>query len=144
MPSIYQHRLKSIWNGIIHRCYNEKSDFYQDYGNRGIKVCKRWLKYKNFYNDLIDTHDPKLTLDRVKNNKGYRLSNVRWATKREQALNRRSNNIITCRGITAPFIIFSDLSGNKPTTIYNRIARGWDLEKAIFTPSRYRKKIVKG
>jgi hypothetical protein len=33
---------------MIQRCTNPKSKSYENYGGRGIKVCDRWLTFKNF------------------------------------------------------------------------------------------------
>lgn len=69
------------------RCYNPGSASYHRYGGRGIKVCKRWMKFENFYADMGDP--PKeLSLDRMNNERGYSPSNCRWATRSEQAKNR--------------------------------------------------------
>src|SRR5690606_3558162 len=41
-----------IWRGVIDRCNNPKSHNYIRYGGRGIKVCDRWLEFKNFIADM--------------------------------------------------------------------------------------------
>jgi len=41
-----------IWCKMIHRCSNPNNKQFNDYGGRGIKVCKRWEVYKNFFNDM--------------------------------------------------------------------------------------------
>ena len=52
-------------------------------------MCERWANnFEDFYADVGD-RPTGMTLDRVDNNKGYELTNVRWATKQEQARNRR-------------------------------------------------------
>lgn len=38
----------SRWKSIINRCYNQKSSKYKSYGEKGIKVCDKWLNYQNF------------------------------------------------------------------------------------------------
>lgn len=37
-------RLYSIWSGMIKRCFNQKCAAYINYGYRGIRVTKEWLK----------------------------------------------------------------------------------------------------
>ena len=76
------------WADMVKRCTNPNSWAWKYYGGRGIKVCKRWVDFRNFLNDMGDR--PKdLTLDRINNDRGYKLSNCRWATRAQQSQNRR-------------------------------------------------------
>ena len=81
-----------IWSAMIQRCENPKDPGYKYYGGRGIKVCKRWHDFRNFYADVGDP--PKgMTLDRWPDNDGdYKLNNFRWASHHEQVNNRRPNS----------------------------------------------------
>jgi len=76
------------WASMIQRCTNPRYPRYKDYGGRGIKVCKRWLKFIEFYKDMGDRPEGK-TLERINNWKGYTKSNCTWSTPKEQAQNRR-------------------------------------------------------
>lgn len=78
-----------VWRGMFERCYNPNSKDFKDYGGRGIKVCKHWHKFENFYEDMGDRPEGK-TLDRWPDNDGnYKLENCRWATLKQQNGNRR-------------------------------------------------------
>ncbi len=78
------------WERMLSRCRNPNSDRYSDYGGRGISVCERWIKFENFLADMGERPADK-TLDRYPNNDGnYEPTNCRWATAKQQALNRRS------------------------------------------------------
>ena len=76
---------------MIARCYNPTHKSFANYGGRGIKVCKRWHVLENFLADMGERPDPKLTLDRTNNGRGYSPANCRWATHREQYQNKRSH-----------------------------------------------------
>ena len=40
------------WRAMIERCYDEKNNHYNTYGNKGVKVCDRWLCFEYFLLDL--------------------------------------------------------------------------------------------
>lgn len=83
----------TAWANMLQRCENPNATQYADYGGRGIKVCKRWKNFKNFYRDMGEA--PKyLTLDRINNDRDYKPSNCRWATYFQQANNRRNNKCL--------------------------------------------------
>lgn len=79
----------NIWQNMLKRCNNPGDKAYKNYGGRGIKVCKRWLRFENFLADVGNRPHPKLTIDRTNNDGDYKPSNVRWATRRQQRLNQR-------------------------------------------------------
>ena len=95
-PNRQTHRLSktniySRWCDMMKRCYNKNNKSYIDYGGRGILVCKNWHKFESFYNDMISTYLPELTLERVNNELGYSKDNCIWADRKTQNNNSRRN-----------------------------------------------------
>jgi len=91
-----------IWVGIKTRCFDTKHHSYQRYGARGITMCDSWRdSFEAFLADMGPRPDG-LTIDRIDNDRGYELSNCRWATMAQQAANRRPHEIKRLSGSAHP------------------------------------------
>ena len=86
----------STWANMIQRCTNPNKTSYEHYGGRGITVCERWTKFKNFLEDVGEKPDG-LSLDRIDNDGGYEPRNYHWATLKQQAYNHRHCPSCTCK-----------------------------------------------
>ena len=84
-----------VWRTMIARCTNPNQKAYVYYGARGIKVCKRWLKYENFLIDMGLRPSPDHSLDRKNTDADYKPSNCRWATRSEQQKNKTTTKWYT-------------------------------------------------
>ena len=128
-------RIYRIWTGIVQRTTNPNSKQYQDYGGRGILLHEAWKTFENFYADVGDPPSDLHTLDRRNTNQGYAPGNCRWATSAEQANNRRSNLLITWQGRTQTAAEWARETGHDRRTLTSRIRNGWDVERAMTTPT---------
>ena len=131
----------NTWQHIIQRCHNPNNKDYPNYGGRGIEVYPLWRdSFEAFYFMMGDKPEPHYTIERIDHNGNYEPGNVKWLPKEEQSLNKRDNVNLTIDGVTktvSQWAVDSPVSG---FTIYKRIDRGWSPKRAVFTPSRKRKK----
>jgi len=126
-------KIYGIWQAMKARCNNQHTLAYKNYGGRGIKVCKRWEKFENFYKDMGEA--PKgMSIDRIDNNGNYEPKNCRWATRVEQANNTRSNHLLTYKGKTQNIAQWAKEIGISYFTLKSRIILyKWSVEKALTT-----------
>lgn len=84
-------RLRRIWNGMKSRCMNPNCISWDNYGGRGIFICKEWrINFDSFLEwALTHGYADGLSIDRIDNDDGYYPDNCRWATAKEQSTNRR-------------------------------------------------------
>ena len=62
----------SAWEALKQRCTNEN---HHSYSYSSAQLCKEWLSFINFINDLGKKKDPKDVLIRLDNYKGYTIDN---------------------------------------------------------------------
>ena len=144
--------LYSVWIGMHKRCYNTKNKDFKHYGGRGIKVRDPWHNdegLKQFVLDMGDSYVEGLELDRVDVNGDYCKENCRWATRREQVINRRvmgssfDANMITFEGKTLCLSQWADETGLSSSLLSDRITTlGWTVEKALTTPVKVRDSVI--
>ena len=98
-------RLYSLWADAKKRCYNKKSQYYKDYGGRGIVMCEEWKNdFKSFYDwAMVHGYKDELMIDRERVNGNYDPSNCRFVTPCISAQNTRllrSDNKTGYRGVS--------------------------------------------
>ena len=133
-------RTYATWLQMNRRCDLPSHEAYKDYGGRGIRVCERWLKFENFYEDVGEPPFEGASLDRIDNDLGYSPENTRWATKLQQANNRRTTRRISFNGVSKTLREWADVLGVSVKTLTSRVyLREWDIERALTTKVRARK-----
>lgn len=131
-----KHPMFNRYLGMISRCYDKEASEYHNYGARGIKVCDRWrLSVSDFINDIGAQPTESHTMDRIDNDGDYCPSNIRWATKKEQSINRRVTRMFTFNGIQMCAADWARSLGMTKVAVLNRIRSGWPLELALTTPA---------
>ena len=120
------------WQGMRQRCNNQKDVSYSNYGKRGIKVCDYWNNsFENFLNDMGKKPSPNHTLDRIDVDGNYTKANCRWADKKTQGNNRRSNIIIEYNGIKQTLTQWANMLNVNPLTMISRNRANWPIEKML-------------
>lgn len=139
-------RLMNIWKNMKQRCNNPKNPAYNNYGAKGIKVCKEWEESSaEFFKwALSNGYTDDLTIDRIDSTGNYEPSNCRWIPLSENSrrphVGRKGNNggghffPITYNGKTQTIKEWAKELGINYTTLHKRIrTNGWSVEKAFNT-----------
>lgn len=82
-------RFYKIWLKMKERCDNSKSEYFDDYGGRGVCYCTEWGEFTNFYNDMFENYSDDLELDRIDVNGNYSKENCTWSSESVQAFRQR-------------------------------------------------------
>lgn len=130
-------RLYNVWQNMIARCYNPNNDAYDNYGGRGIRVCKAWKEFTGFADWAVRSgYREGLFIDRRENDLHYTPSNCRWTTRTVNNNNKRNNvylKVFNEEKSTADW-------ARDPRcvvgyhTLRKRIRDGWQPKTAITTP----------
>jgi len=126
-------RIYDVWVAMKKRCNPNNKYGQKNYSSRGITVCKRWLKFENFFADMGPRPKGK-TLERCNNDKGYSPSNCKWATYAEQNANKRpafTERLITFNGETYNARTWARKLKVNHSVILRRLNRGLSIELAF-------------
>lgn len=122
-----------IWRSMKARCSNPKNASYHRYGGRGIRVCRRWEQFANFFADMGKC--PKgLMIERKDNDGNYTPENCCWATPQQQQRNRSNNRLIERDGVRKTIREWSEILGLKLGTIAGRLYNAKYPESRLLDP----------
>lgn len=124
----------AIWKTMWFRCTNPKCERYENYGGRGILVCRRWQDFKNFLKDMGKCPSAHHSLGRKDNDGNYEPENCHWETRVEQGRNKRNNRLIEYNGAVHPVAAWAEITGINAQALYKRLNNGWDHKRTIETP----------
>lgn len=117
---------------MIERCYGDKAASSARYKEQGVTVCDEWKNsFVQFLKDMGPKPTPLHTIDRVNNDKGYSPDNCRWASKKEQATNRRNTKIVIINGVADTYGGHSEREGVCKHTIKRRFEAGLPDEMVL-------------
>lgn len=128
-----------VWSSMIGRCHNENDQAFHNYGGRGIIVCQRWRdSFSAFLEDMGPRPSAKHSIERRENNSGYCPNNCYWATRKEQANNKRNNDRRWYKGEEKTVPQWAEYAGMHTETLRNRLRTGKTMVEAMETPVRNR------
>jgi hypothetical protein len=147
-------KFHEAWSAMRKRCHLDSRHDFKHYKGRGIKVCKRWLDFINFRDDMFESFQQHIekfgvsntSLDRIDNNNGYCKENCKWSTRKEQAINRSTTRWIEFNGEKKTLTDWADDIGMSVTGLADRFKAGWSVEKALTTrriKQEYAEKFIK-
>ena len=97
----------------------------------GIDVDPRWHDFRNFLEDMGE-RPAGGTIDRIDGSKGYCKENCRWATRKEQVLNRGNTTVYEYGGKQCSIRDIAKHVGIHYNTLNYRITvKGMSLDQAI-------------
>lgn len=130
--SFYKEPWYTNYRAMMDRCYRTGAKNYPLYGGRGIKVCTEWHNIENFERWANESgFEIGLTLERTDVNGNYCPQNCVWATRKQQANNRRNTLFIEYGGESHTISEWSEILGVCRSTINNRYYRGLPVEKVL-------------
>jgi hypothetical protein len=121
-----------IWSTMLRRCQKPvgKARFGKNWYD-GIIVCERWHSFENFLEDMGPRPGSNYSIDRIDPTGNYEPGNCRWATRSEQARNKRNNRLITYNGRTQCLKDWSDELSIPQSTILKRLGKGYSIDKVL-------------
>lgn len=128
-------RFYRIWKQLKSRCNNPSQQQYETYSKIGYDP--RWESFDNFYEDMYETYQDGLTIDRIDNDKPYGPSNCRWATRSQQQRNRRltvKTKFYDELEYKACVADLADAFGLSNQTLNDRLRANYDIYTALLKP----------
>lgn len=134
--------LCQVWRNMVTRCTYPGGTGWDRYGAAGITVCDEWRDWPTFRDWAIaNGYRPGLQIDRIDGTGPYSPKNCRWVTPRENANNRRNNQMVEAFGETKTVMqwVLDERCMCQYQALWGRIFKSrWEPERAITTPTSRR------
>ncbi len=109
-----------LWRTMKKRCLSPNNRDYPLYGGRGITLDSSWMDYPVFLRDMGPRPDKSYCIERIDNNGPYAPWNCKWATRREQVMNRRNTLFVILDEATMTLIDACIQAGIKSNSVNAR------------------------
>lgn len=136
-------KLMGVWRTMIFRCENPKSNRYERYGGRGIRVCDEWHDI-DVFTEWAERNGYRhgLTIDRIDTDGMYCPENCRFINYKEQANNKSTNVFLEHNGERKTIADWSRTTGIPYGTLMYRVRKHWRTEDILTVPvSQYNNNI---
>ena len=138
-------RLRSIYSGIITRCFDKNDKSYRFYGAKGVSVCQDWVDNPTHFEAwaLANGYEDNLTIDREDETKDYSPDNCRWIVGEENARWKSTTNQINVDGEIKTGKQWAKELGFGPNLI-NKYIRDYGMDNVVEFIRRYKANPYKG
>lgn len=127
--------LEPLSGSSLHKKYQKE---YNSWRNRKAEAKKKGIPFdpafetfEGFLSIMGPKPNPDAQLDKINPSKGYVKDNCRWASPSQNSRNRDSTRFVTYKGETLPLSEWASRTGQSPSTLYARHAKGWSDSEVI-------------
>lgn len=126
-------KLYRKWLSMIQRCCNPNCRIFKFYGAKGVAICDEWRSSFEKFSEWAKSsgYVDGLTIDRIDVFKGYSPDNCRWATNKEQSLNRRNTKRYEIDGVSRTIGEWCESFDISPNMARARVRRGMSIMDAL-------------
>lgn len=125
-------RLYRIYTSMINRCNNKSSNDYSNYGEKEIFVSKDFDSFDGFYEwSISNGYKDNLSIDRIDVSKEYSIDNCRWATSKEQSLNKTNTLYVYLNSEKHTLYELCEKYRIDYSKAWQRYNRGWSIEEIL-------------
>lgn len=140
MPSMSSQQNEKRLRSMHNRCYNPRHSHYKYYGGKGVRVSSSWsltlAGLQRFNADMGPCPGPGYSIDRLDPHGDYSPENCRWATRSEQARNKRPKGCVEYQGYTMTLTQHARRLNIQRHTVFGRKKKGWPLDQILRTTTK--------